>query len=94
MTEYPNPIGQERENAYRIDGLVARVDGLEKENKASSDLLIRIDERLKILVEDIKTFKDGFVTKNEFLPIQKLVYGAVGLALTALGGTVLSLAMR
>ncbi len=46
-------------------------------------LLIRIDERTMSIVEELKQLRTTVVSKAEFNPIRLLVYGLVGLVLTA-----------
>lgn len=58
----------------------------EKLNVTQKELLIRIDERTKALSRKFDDFEKGqtsYVSKIEFEPIKKLVYGMVGLVLTA-----------
>ena len=46
-------------------------------------------------VADIKTtVQNSYVTKDEFEPIQKIVYGLVGLVLIAVAGGLISLVVR
>jgi hypothetical protein len=63
-------------------------------------LLIRLDERMKAMVEDLAELKEDindiksnlkaeYVTKREHAPIQRAVYSAIGIILTAVLGTVL-----
>lgn len=47
------------------------------------DLLIRIDERTKQLTFRFEEAKRTFVRKEEFDPVKRLVYGVVGVILTA-----------
>jgi len=49
--------------------------------------IARIDERTKYIKENL----EKFVTKDEFLPVKRIVYGLVGAILTAvvLGGLAL-----
>jgi hypothetical protein len=49
-------------------------------------LLARIDERTKAIQDDMMEF----VTREEFLPVQRIVYGIVALALSAVGAAVLA----
>jgi thiosulfate reductase cytochrome b subunit len=44
--------------------------------------------------EDIKQLKGEFVTRNEFMPIKQIVYGAVALILVAVIGGLLNLVLR
>lgn len=46
-------------------------------------------------IADIKaTVQHGYVTKEEFEPIKKIVYGLVGLILVAVVGAVVSLVVK
>lgn len=46
-------------------------------------------------VSDIKkTVQNGYVTKDQFEPIQRIVYGLVGLILVAVVGAVISLVVK
>ena len=66
----------------------------EGEDFSGQELLIRIDERTKNMQADIVLIKDDFVKKEEFKPIQKLVYGLVALILTAVVGGILALVLK
>jgi hypothetical protein len=48
------------------------------------DLLIRIDERVEQILAN-------YVTQDEFRPVQRIVYGAIALALTAVGAALIGL---
>lgn len=55
-------------------------------NFTQRELLIRIDERTKNLVgrfEDFEKSQIRFVSRDEFDPIKKVVYGMVSLVLVA-----------
>lgn len=43
---------------------------------------------------DIKEIKESIVTKEEFTPVKTLVYGMVGLALSAIVGALLMLVIK
>ena len=47
------------------------------------DLLIRIDERTKQLTFRFEEAKRSFVRKEDFDPVKRIVYGMVGIILTA-----------
>jgi hypothetical protein len=55
-------------------------------NSTQREMLIRIDERTKSLIKRFDDFEkkqsEDFVTRIEFEPIKRLVYGVVGLVLT------------
>ena len=58
------------------------------------ELLIRVDERTKLIIEEMKTLKFSYVRKEEFEPVKRLVYGLVGLILISVGGAVIALVLR
>ena len=64
-------------------------------NPEDRELLIRIDERTKITKTKVegmeKTMREGYITKEEFDPIKKIVYGLVGLILLGAGGILVDL---
>ena len=49
----------------------------------------RIDERTKFMKEQM----EHFVTKEEFSPVRKIVYGATGVALTAVLIAIMAIAI-
>lgn len=66
-----------------------------------TDILIELAKQRLILermqgdLKDLKSeSKDQFVTKVEFEPIQRLVYGMVGLVLLSVLTAILAIAMR
>ena len=61
------------------------------EPKSSGELLIRIDERTKILIEEMKNLKLNYVRKEEFQPVRNVVYGMVGLIAVAVVGALIRL---
>lgn len=50
-----------------------------------------IKEQVGQLREDIHT---GYITRSEFEPVQKLVYGLVGLILVSVVGAIIALVLR
>ncbi len=47
---------------------------------------------LKTEIKDMKTeFKECYITKTEFDPIKRIVYGVVGLLLVAIAGAIIKL---
>ena len=65
------------------------------------ELLIKLSTQLDNLVDDVRELKKGlgdmkskFVTKEEFEPIKRLVYGAVGLILVAVVGALIALVVQ
>lgn len=65
---------------------------------AFAEMLYRIDERTSTLVRDFEEFKDlvngAFISRAEFEPIQKIVYGIVTLILTTVFGAILALVIK
>lgn len=59
------------------------------------DLLVRIDERMinleKSITELENKLRKNFVTKIEFKPIKKIIYGFLGVVLTSVLFSILSL---
>ena len=53
--------------------------------KSDSELLARIDERTKTMMERM----ESFVTQDEFAPVKAIVFGGVGIVLVAFMGAVL-----
>jgi len=62
-----------------------------EEPKTSGELLIRIDERTKILIEDMNSLKMNYVRKEEFQPVRNIVYGMMGLIAVAVVGALIRL---
>lgn len=54
---------------------------------SSRDLLVRIDERTRAL-------DTRYVRRDEFLPIQKIVYGLAAMAMITIFGALLALIIR
>lgn len=44
---------------------------------------VKIDSHHETLLEKLHFFEDNFVSKHEFKPIQKIVYGLLGVGLAA-----------
>ena len=47
------------------------------------ELLVRIDERVSAIKEDIIEIKSQCVTQKEFKPVKAVVFGGVGFMLTS-----------
>lgn len=61
----------------------------------NNDLIVyKIDELKSQFTDFEKSLKSNYVTKTEFLPIQKLVYGMVGLILVSVVGAILALVVK
>lgn len=60
--------------------------------------LARIDERTRQTQNVIKEIKEkldkNYVTQDEFRPVRSIVYGLVGLILTAFAGGIVAMVMR
>ena len=52
-----------------------------------------IKSELGEIKDTLKNLSSNYVTKAEFEPVRKLVYGVVGLILVAVVGTVLAIAL-
>lgn len=68
---------------YRVSDLATRVE--------TSDAAIRQD--LALIKQDVDRLRDlapSFITRVEFSPLQKLVYGTVGIILIAVIGALIS----
>ena len=57
-------------------------------------MIARLDERVQAMQRDLGEMRDECVTKAEFRPVQKIVYGLVGTATLALLIALLSLVLR
>jgi len=53
-----------------------------------------LDDFRKENREDHQQIKDKYVTKDRFLPIEKIVYGGVGLILLTVVGAVIATVVR
>lgn len=61
----------------------------------NNDLVVyKIDELKTQFADFEKSLKSTYVTKTEFLPVQKLVYGMVGLTLVTVVGAILALVLK
>ena len=65
---------------------------------ATRELLVRLEERIISIqreLEDVQERLDEkYVTKKEFAPIQRAVYAAIGLILTAFIGSLIILVFK
>lgn len=60
--------------------------------KRDMEYIKRAMDDLKVSVNEVKkNTQDNFVTKAEFTPVRMVVYGLVGLLLTAVVGSLISL---
>ena len=65
----------------------------------NKELLARLDERTQNILKDVgalskKLDDKEFVTREEFDPIKKLVYGFVGFMLISLGGMFIAVVLK
>ena len=58
------------------------------------DLLIRIDEKVKIIIDEMDSMKSNYVTKEEFTPVKKLVYGQAAIVLVAVVSALASVIIK
>jgi hypothetical protein len=65
-----------------------------KENGNGTKVTLEYIRRdIEEIKEDIKDLKDDFITRAEFEPVKKLVYGIVALVLTGVISAVLGLVL-
>lgn len=64
------------------------------ESLSIKELLARIDERTNFMISEIQDIKKNYITRSEFTPIQKAVYGTVSLLLTAIIIALVALVLR
>lgn len=58
-------------------------------------VLLEKVERIEIDIAEIKeTIKKDYVSQGEFRPVKNIVYGLVGIILTAVIGAIISLVVR
>jgi len=62
-----------------------------EELKKISTHVAVLNQEMSDVKVSIKEIKDGYITKIEFSPIQKIVYGLVGAVLLAVLGAILAL---
>ena len=64
----------------------------------NDSLLARLDERTENMQRQLtdlnKALKEHYVTKAEFEPVKRLVYGGVGVVLQAVTGGVVALVLK
>lgn len=72
-----------------LENINIRLEKIEVKYQMQSDLLIRIDENVKSLVKQGDEFKAIYVTRDEFLPVQSIAYGMVGVILITVLGVLL-----
>jgi len=74
---------------------MARSKKLPEDSETTVALIAKDVEYIKKDVGDIKErLEKSYVTREEFDPIKKLVYGIVGLVLTGVVGALLTLIIR
>lgn len=94
-------MNMESLNKQQIEFLKEKIDSLEKRVDAG---FAQINAKLEILIEgyvkkeEFTTHcveaKQTYVTKDEFNPIKKVVYGAVSIILTAVFGALIYLVIK
>ena len=67
---------------------------MENQHQSDHDLLVRIDERTTGLVAKVNGMLDTYVTKIEFSPVKKIVYGLITIILIAVVGAIVSLVIK
>lgn len=67
---------------------------MEKHNMNDHDLLVRIDERTKSLINTIDGMKGKYTTKEEFRVVRMIVYGMVAMILVAFFGAVIQFFLK
>lgn len=69
-----------------------------QEQREDHELLIRLDERLQQinmkLDRYIEASSKDYVSKNEFIPVQRAVYAAIGFIVTGVMGGVLTILIK
>ena len=86
----------EAEYEQKLDKLIARLVAKLDYARSSDSAVIQNDiSYIKTDICEIKIKLDGhYVTKEEFEPIKRVVYGAVGASLISLVGAILALVYR
>ena len=65
-----------------------------KQLLSDHDLIVRIDERTAALGVTMEDVKKNYVTKEEFNPVKKLIYGLVALVLSGVVGAIIGLVIN
>jgi len=65
----------------KFEEWLARIEG--DRQRGQAEMLVRIEERTRVISDEIKEVKSILVTKSEFQPVRMLVYGLVALIMTA-----------
>ena len=67
-------------------------------DRQEEQLLIRIDERTKLINSEVNSLKNTiskeYVTHNEFKPVRSIVYGMVAFVLFGILGAVMALVIK
>ena len=70
----------------------------QSEPTTDSNLLARIDERTRILIEKVQLIEtkleNHYVSQEEFRPVKSVVYGMVGVILLGVVGSLLYLVIK
>lgn len=59
-----------------------------------SERMARVEEQYRGITHSLERIEKRMVSRDEFTPVQRLVYGATGLALIAVAGAILSLVVN
>jgi hypothetical protein len=54
----------------------------ERQSFPPNELLIRIDERTRMIAEEIKILREQMITRAEFGPVRLIAFGLVALIMT------------
>lgn len=83
---------QEKVSLAVMANEITNIKGNVQEIKGSlKETLNSMDNNFKLALQEIKT---NYVHKSDFEPIKRIVYGVVGLMLTAVFGALISLVVR
>ena len=62
------------------------------------ELLARLDERMNILIDEVKginrRLEENYITEDRFKPVQQVVLGFAALILVAFGTAITTMVMR
>lgn len=81
----------EQEGQNLLSRLDERTNFNTELHKANSELIKSVADKLDAYMKHVS---DRYVTKEEFLPVKSIVYGLVGVILTAFIGSIIILVFR
>lgn len=55
---------------------------MDEERRPPEELLIRIDERTRVMADELKSLKESMISRAEFTPVKLIAYGLVAVVLT------------